>query len=274
MAITFNSFLRDAGIDPSTVRLLRHKDSRSDPDRTPYRLWRDFPQDFVTYQARQSFRNERLLRATRWAAFVVTPSNETLFVGLYKVGPSVPGDPNAPSVHIRGAIEAQGGGYVVFKLEKSSELEELDGRLVIEWGKGFLSWAQRADKREKRIIELRREFKEEDWPGYLQFVKPLSEVASLPNNWKERLREAKGIYLLTCPRTKEQYIGKASGSDGFLDRWQTHALFGGDAVRLKSREPSDYQVSILEAPVAGLQRRIFPRLSNYGSESYRGYSWG
>jgi hypothetical protein len=86
---------------------------------------------------------------------------------------------------------------------------------------------------------------------YLQFVKLLSEIASLPSSWKERLREAKGIYLLTCPRTKEQYVGKAGGNEGILDRWQTHALLGGDAVRLKSREPSDYQVSILEVAGSG-----------------------
>src|SRR3546814_10511727 len=36
-----------------------------------------------------------------------------------------------------------------------------------------------------------------------------SDVCSsdLPSNWLAALRAARGIYLLTCPRTKEQYVG-------------------------------------------------------------------
>jgi len=64
------------------------------------------------------------------------------------------------------------------------------------------------------------------------------------------LREGRGVYLLTCPRTKEQYVGKADGALGFWGRWLNYATTGdGGNVRLKSREASDYQVSILE--VAG-----------------------
>jgi hypothetical protein len=59
----------------------------------------------------------------------------------------------------------------------------------------------------------------------------------------------RGIYLLTCPRTREQYVGSATGEDGFYGRWMQHNAVGGDAVRFKSRDASDYQISILE--VAG-----------------------
>jgi hypothetical protein len=78
----------------------------------------------------------------------------------------------------------------------------------------------------------------------------LSKVAAFPNSWIEVLKNAMGVYLLTCPRTKEQYVGSASGSEGFWHRWMEYAITGhGANVALKSREPSDYQVSILE--VAG-----------------------
>src|SRR5437868_354515 len=98
MAIMFNTLLEAAGVDPSSVRLLRHQDARADRDRTPYRLWRDFPDDFMTYQSRQSPKNAKELgRASHWAVFVVTPSDETLFVGLYKVvGTPTPGVLGAP----------------------------------------------------------------------------------------------------------------------------------------------------------------------------------
>jgi hypothetical protein len=56
--------------------------------------------------------------------------------------------------------------------------------------------------------------------------------------------------LLTCPKTKEQYVGSANGDEGFWGRWQCYAQSGhGGNLGLKSRDPSDYQISILE--VAG-----------------------
>jgi hypothetical protein len=58
------------------------------------------------------------------------------------------------------------------------------------------------------------------------------------------------VYLLTCPKTKEQYVGAAYGDGGFWARWQDYIQTGhGGNVALKSHDPSDYQVSILE--VAG-----------------------
>jgi hypothetical protein len=58
------------------------------------------------------------------------------------------------------------------------------------------------------------------------------------------------VYLLTCPKTKEQYVGSATGSNGFWGRWMNYVQTGhGGNIALKSRNPSDYQVAVLE--VAG-----------------------
>ena len=60
--------------------------------------------------------------------------------------------------------------------------------------------------------------------------------------------QTQGVYLLTCPRTREQYVGSATGRDGFLGRWRSYVDGGsGGNVSLRSRDPSDYQVSILQA---------------------------
>jgi hypothetical protein len=63
------------------------------------------------------------------------------------------------------------------------------------------------------------------------------------------------VYLVTCPRTKEQYVGSATGEEGFWGRWQNYLpnMHGGN-VALKSRNPSDYQVSILEVAGSGQRR--------------------
>jgi hypothetical protein len=247
MPILFNSLLKSAGIDPTSVRLMRHQDGRADKDRTPYRLWRDCrDSDFITYQSRQAVDDLRF-RAAYWASFVVPPTKETLFVALYEVGEPSPGEQGVPRVQIRNAREE--GPYNVYPLRKSDLLAEFEAKLVIDWGRGALAWVQRADNQNKKVLEIRPAFIEEAWPGYLQFLKPLSEISDLPPAWVLLLKEARGIYLLTCPRTKEHYIGKASGNEGFYGRWLEHVSTGGDAVGLQSREASDYQVTILE--VAG-----------------------
>ena len=247
--VSFNNLLQIANIDPPEVRLVKHKDVKADHDRTPYILWRTADPDFEVYQSRQTPRTSRILRTGKyWAVFIDTPTAETLFIGLYEVHGDVPGEPCVARIGRRGQTEDR--PYFVFSLTKSPKLAEFEGKLVIDWGPGRLAWVQRAAKKNKTIIELRQSFKEEEWPGYLRFVKKLSEIESLPSQWQQRLREAKGIYLLTCPRERSQYVGSArSIHGGFYQRWLDHNAVGGDAVRLRERKSSDYQVSILE--VAG-----------------------
>jgi GIY-YIG catalytic domain len=84
----------------------------------------------------------------------------------------------------------------------------------------------------------------------VNFIGRLSELQSLAQSWATTLSAAHGVYLLTCPRTKEQYVGSATGQQGFWQRWLDYCRSGhGGNVALKSRDPSDYQVAILE--VAG-----------------------
>jgi len=119
--------------------------------------------------------------------------------------------------------------------------------VLVEWGPGTRSWVQRAANQAKPILEIARAFEEEMFPGYNRFVGNLSVIETLPSGWLAALRASRGIYLLTCPRTREQYVGSATGAEGFLGRWlgYTRNSHGGN-VALKSRDPSDYQVSILE----------------------------
>ena len=251
MPIMFNSLLDKAGLPLSDVRLLRHKDNRADRGRTPYDLWRDIqtrPQ-FELYQSGQDTHNRGKLNAPYWAVFLGTPNDETLFVGLYSVKYRGLLAQDQEKPHIKGEVTKAGSGDV-YDLTLQDALGEFIGKLLIEWGPGKLAWVQYADKQDKPITELRIEFKEPDFPGFLKLVKPLSEIDGFPPGWVTTLKSSKGVYLLTCPKTKEQYVGSATGEEGFWGRWQEYIRTGhGGNVALKSREPSDYQVSILE--VAG-----------------------
>ncbi len=248
MPMMFNMLLREAGLALADVRLLRHKDKRAAKGRTPYELWRDNRQQFDLYQATQRVGNRDKLRAPCWASFLGTPSDETLFVGLYGVKYRRLLEQDTPKPHMDGVDKA--GSCDVYELTLVQDFIDLVGKLYIDWGPGKRSWIQRADRKEKRITELRTEFKEPDFPGFLNFMEPLSKLDTLPKGWIETLRSSKGIYLLTCPKTKEQYVGSATGEEGFWGRWQDYVQTGhGGNVALKRRGHRDYQVSILE--VAG-----------------------
>lgn len=250
MPIMFNSILRDIGLSASDVRLLRHQDNDSDKGRKPFDLWRNDRTAFEQYQAVQKISNRTKLRAKYWASFVGLPDIRTLFVGLYRVEHKGPITEETRAINTNIVYEA--GSRDAYSVTPLEELSDFVGKLFVSWGIAAHAWIQRAENNDKQISELLKEFKEPDFPGLLSFAASLSEINNelLPRSWIQVLATARGVYLLTCPRTREQYVGMANGESGFWGRWCCHAQAGyGDAVKLKSREPSDYRVSILE--VAG-----------------------
>ena len=227
--LRFNALIREAGIDPADVRLLRHETQKH--GRTPYALWRDDPDRFNDYQRTQK-RSRR-----KW------------FVGLFDampVGPVPEGwiDP----VSSREASTLS--DYELYALRPLDALADYSGRLVVNWGAGTRSWVQRAANQDKVIVELREQFIEPAFPGYHAFMSQLSDIEALPLGWRVALAAAQGVYLLTCPRTREQYVGAATGTDGFFGRWLNYVSSGdGGNIGLRLRDPADYRISILQ--VAG-----------------------
>lgn len=111
---------------------------------------------------------------------------------------------------------------------------------------------QKAESQDKRITELYLDNVERPFPGLMELVAPLSELADAPPGWITRLPAVKGVYLLTCPRDGKIYIGSATGEGGFWERWEDYRLTGhGGNVALRERQPSDWQVSILEVAGSG-----------------------
>jgi hypothetical protein len=243
----FNDLIAEAGFDPREVRLLRHETQKY--GKTPYALWRDDPVRFDDYQRIQKQARRAWFEAPYWASFVVAPGGRTLFVGLFCVAPAgpVPSDWIDPISMRTVATLAE---YELFTLQRLGALSDYIGRLVIDWGVGTRSWVQLAARQDKPVVELRERFIEPEFPGFAEFVAQLSEIESLPSAWRAVLSAARGVYLLTCPRTREQYVGSATGGDGLIGRWASYVADGhGGNVGLKSRDPSDYRVSILQ--VAG-----------------------
>lgn len=245
MPLSFADLLLAKGIDPKSVRLLRHL---NETGRTPHTAWHTDRPAFEAWQALQT--NGQSQRANFaspiWASFVATPAGGTLFVGLYR-NLSREAAPSEIPDHLRGGM-VDGTDYDRYLLAPLATLEDLAGRLHIHWPVGR-NWRRLATGTGYDVIEIRPPGQSPPYPGHAAFLQPLSAVPALPAEWQAILRTARGIYSLTCPRDRAHYVGKADGADGFLGRWLNHAAAGGDAIGFRGRSPSDYLVGILE--VAG-----------------------
>ena len=184
------------------------------------------------------------------ASFVVDPRGETVFVGTWRVTGAQRGfladpyldPPNSPSPR-----------STIIDLKRSSELDEYCGRLVVDWGGGERAWVQYADRRDKKIVELRRQAEEPSFPGFGKFSCGLHEVETVSTAWLEPLRASRGIYLLIHRPSGAQYVGSAAGTDGFLGRWRGYSdgHGGNAALRELGHKAEDFDVRILETVGSG-----------------------
>jgi len=254
-SLTFNLLLREAGLDPKNVYLVRHKDTRIAKGllrvrgSSPYSLWLTQRNRFETYQQLQSkdcFRKRGFL-----ASFVVTPGGDTLFAGMYRKLGHGKFPEQLRECPVSGK-PVSGDSHIYYNLVPDDCLREWDGKLMVKWGDGFRAWIQKADNKgsgDKEIVEICRTIHQEPFPGYREFrLKDIKEIQSIWPSWQEALRRCKGIYLLTCKDHGEPYVGKADGDDGFLGRLNTYASnFHGSNEGMKQHRSSGYAVTILEA---------------------------
>jgi hypothetical protein len=153
--LKFNTLLKEAGVDPKDVQLVRHQD-RGPTGITPYSLMRESLSD--QFDLYQSIQGREIFRRNLIASFVVTPFSETLFANLYVVGPPQRNlSPQTCPVR-RKVIDS--GKCWIYPLSLDNRLMDFSKKLVIDWGEGYRSWVQRADRQDKTILELRDQFKD------------------------------------------------------------------------------------------------------------------
>jgi len=241
--ITLTKLLEIEGLDLSKIRLVRHHKSNT-RERSPWDLWQRQDGSFELYQRIQNPR--KFDRASLLLSFVMTPDKRTLFVGAYEVAgkSTVPKGMRCP---LSGKDSA---GRDLYDLRPSHVLKSYSGRLVIDWGPPTQQWVHLVhtdEEKAKQITELWRDEFDPPFPGFIDFTGRLSELATLTPRWCDALSSVRGIYLLRCETTGEQYVGSAYGEDGFLGRWNGYATTGhGGNKRMLEREESDYIVTILE----------------------------
>ena len=137
--------------------------------------------------------------------------------------------------------------HLAYDLDWIEDFDDLVERVVVRWGASARAWFQRAHLKRKEVVEISRQVVDPEFPGFAAFATTLEEVPMLPHSWRAVLASVRGVYLVVCPKTGEQYVGSASGDDGFWGRWSAYAADGhGGNVLLRNRKVN-YGITVLEA---------------------------
>ena len=258
----FTEILTKRDVDPTQSRLLRHSDIGAEQ----WRRGRDCFGHFASYQGKMPYRNCRF-------AFQFIPErplgdgdHTALFVGATSVADSWRYDGGRPARMSTPAAMRNSGympevGATAYDLAWLPEFDDLVERLVVRWGPtaSTRAWSQWASRQHKEVVEFRRDAAEPVFPGFATFATTFDDIPLLWPSWRAVLAAVKGVYLLVHP-DGDQYVGSASGEEGFLGRFLEYAANGhGGNSLLQNRPRANYAVSILEVTSSSMSGREIVR---------------
>ena len=250
----FNDVLCKLGFNPDKVRLLRHHPPATAAWNRGGRTALGCYASFQTPGSNSPYNDSDIACHFLSQPSLADGTQNALFVGITRIRDRWPWDPNGDRqpviddaqivAEMRDCTDAQ----EAYDLEWLPIGQDYVERLLIGWGDGTLQWSQWAGTNPKDILELRLEPREEKFPGYSKFMKRISDIPKFPQSWCDMLQAVGGIYLLVADDDNgDQYVGSATGSDGFIGRWKNYHVDGhGGNTLLKDRGHRDYTVSILE----------------------------
>ena len=250
MAITLLELLAARGFnaDHGRVKLVRHKDARWDVDSLRRQGWFDLYQQ---YQSKPVFDG-----CDQIIAFVGEEGYSSRFVGVYDVGR---GEPSEEHPLPSGFLYTEwGNSHFFYPLVKRPGFDDLEDRVVIDWGKGALAWHQWLTDR--TVVEVRAHGRSlPPFRDYLRVHLSFDEITRLAKHseahrdWVAALSAVGGIYLIVNAVSGEQYVGSATGNGGIWQRWSDYARTGhGGNLRLKAACgngaacPAAFRFSILD----------------------------
>lgn len=223
------------------AKLVRHKDDRYDIEDLLRRGW---------FEAYQGYQQRPVFKGRQWiVSFVGTEGSRARFVGVYRVvgqrdGRDVPLPLGCPFTQWQ-------ENPFFYDLVKESGYEDLEHRVVIEWGRGSSTRSWHQNLRNKPVVELLPTGRiGEPFRDYLEFTLSHDELVRLYESpsanmeWQARLSAVAGVYLVLDTATGNQYVGSAHGAKGIWGRWRGYASNGhGNNRRLKeliAENPIDY----------------------------------
>lgn len=204
--------------DAKKIKFVRHQDQRYDV----YDLMTSG--HLETYQACQS---KPVLDCDYMVSFIGLPHGRARLYGVYQIlGRCHVSEVQLPDDY----PNDENPNNYYYSLSKVAGFEDLEERVVINWGASTRSWHQWL--RPKEVTEVLPAGYARPFPGYLDFVLGYHELDRIVGHpeanreWITALSNVAGVYLILHQRTGAQYIGSASGAAGIFGRWVTYASNG------------------------------------------------
>lgn len=260
----FKDILRIACIDPDikdNVVLIRHRPFEPKLAKVMPWLISERPELFETYQSVPGRPEKALQRARYMASFLGFRPGTAHFVGLYRIAESreldfdgfwsIPSNQSLREFGYEGFTEqwaAKENTVRQFSFEPLETYANWRGKLVIDFPPPERSWFRLLDR---GVFPVRAVLEESAFaaapPDWHEIDLTFAQLAVLPQSWRTRLSEWRGIYLIFDERDGKSYVGSAYGQDNLLGRWVTYANDGhGGNRELRDRNPTSFRFTILE----------------------------
>lgn len=227
-----------AGLDPSQVMLIRHSLNDKDFNRCyeADRTNRGVVFEYTRHQKESFAKN-----AKYWMIFISDSGTKARFYACYKVeGKSVK---STKEMALEGfPIPDWYGkeGDFLHTLQETDIMSDLEGRLIIEWGRATNSWFQWGTN-EKEVVSIQLSQKKtfEGFDNLLLTYDELKEIVEdgiLYENWHTAMSSVYAIYLISDTVDGQLYVGSASKENGgLLARWSDYikTKHGGNVLMKK-----------------------------------------
>lgn len=199
------------------IKLVRHQDKRYDISK----LIRD-----GLFELYQSYQSRPVFDCDYIVSFLGIEGSKARMIGVYQVKDRKPASAYPlPSDFSHPEFATDNRYYYI--LEEVKGFEDLNGRVVIDWGGSPLAWHQWLT--EKEVIEILPAGYVKEFSGFLDIILRYDELVSIINapdanrEWHRMLASVAGVYLITDTITGNQYVGSAYGKEGILGRWKVYA---------------------------------------------------
>jgi hypothetical protein len=243
--------LKTDKFDKSKVKLVRHKDTRYE--------YRDVIKDRKALLEYQKEQETEIFKDTEYIiSFIGQENSKALLFGMFKVG----------------KVTKKNGKFY-YDLEEIFSDNNLNDRIIIDWGKAAISWHQWYHKNTKEVIEILPKGYLGEFPGITNFVLDYEELGRLIKNpdanrdWKNHLSSICGIYMILDTNTGNQYIGAAYGNEGIWQRWTEYSKtkHGGNNKLMKlCQSDSDYhqkfQYTVLQSLPSNISQKEVIKIEN------------
>ena len=210
----------------SRIKLVRHS-SEVKPDSfiynkyqgSVYKLYRTDYTLFKEWQSEQS--DSKMKNVDYLVVFLAEEECECRFIGVYRnYGPQRP----------------TSAGVSEYTIEEVEGFEGLKDKVVIDWGKGTLSWMQnwRSTKEVRRIEQVNTGDDVPYFTRYEDIILSFSQLQKVVEDkeWKSKLESLNCVYMILDKETGKQYVGvtykdmKPGIKNGILGRWTEYAQTG------------------------------------------------